>query len=156
MLDCQQFRKLIITPVLSDLQIYSRDAEELLVLTCATESLGGHYLTQVNGPAAGIYMMQPTTYTDLWINFIRQRNQLATLMSLHLGCSRIPEIERMIYDLHFATAMARIHYLRVTEKLPPCTDPEAIYAYYKKYYNTSAGKATKADSLAKYQDFVKS
>jgi len=155
MLDCSQFRSLIIEPVLSKLQVYSKEAEEVLVFTCAAESLGGHYLAQVKGPALGIYQMEPNTYTDIWINYIRARNQLATLLAMHYGCNKIPEVERLIYDLHFATAMARIHYLRVTGKLPAITDVEGIWEYYKKHYNTEKGKAKKDESIKKYQDFIK-
>lgn len=156
MLDCSQFRSLIIEPVLSKLQIYSKDAEEILVFTCAAESLGGTYLHQVKGPALGIYQMEPNTYTDIWINFIRGRNQLATLMAMHFGCNKIPEMERMIYDLHFATAMARIHYLRVKPSIPDMKDVDSIWGYYKHYYDTEKGKAKKEESIKKYQDFIRS
>lgn len=156
MLDCSQFRALIIEPVLSRLQLYSREAEEVLVFTCAAESLGGTLLHQIKGPALGIYQMEPNTYTDIWVNFIRNRNQLATLMALHMGCTRIPEQERMIYDLHFATAMSRIHYLRNKDKLPDAKNVNAIWEYYKKFYNTEKGKAKKDEAIEKYQRFIKS
>lgn len=156
MLNCTQFRNLIIEPVLSKLRLYSKNAEELLVFTCAAESLGGTYLQQVKGPAVGIYQMEPNTYTDIWVNYIRARNQLATLMALHYGCNKIPEVERMIYDLHFATAMARIHYLRMPGNLPDAKDIDGMWDYYKKYYNTEKGKAKKEESIKKYQDFIRS
>lgn len=156
MLDCSQFRSLIVEPVLSKLRVYSKSAEELLVFTCAAESLGGTLLQQVKGPALGIYQMEPNTYSDIWVNYIRNRNQLATLMALHFGCSRVPEVERLIYDLHFATAMSRIHYLRMPGKLPDAKDTDGIWDYYKKYYNTEKGKAKKEDSIKKYQDFIRS
>jgi hypothetical protein len=156
MLDCSQFRSLIVEPVLSKLQVYSKDAEELLVFTCAAESLGGTFLHQIKGPALGIYQMEPATYTDIWVNFIRARNKIATLMAMHFNCNKIPEVERMIYDLHFATAMARIHYLRIPGKLPDSSSVEALWDFYKKYYNTEKGKAKKEDSIKKYQDFIKS
>ncbi len=156
MFNCSQFRKLIIEPVLSKLQLYSTAAEEILVFTCAAESLGGHYLMQVKGPAVGIFQMEPATYTDIWINYIRNRNKLSTLLAINFQCTRIPEVERMIWDLNFATVMARIHYLRVKENLPDATDVDGLYEYYKKYYNTVKGKATKDESIKKYQDFLKS
>ena len=156
MFDCSQFRSLIIEPVISKMQLYSKDAEEILVFTCAAESLGGHYLAQVKGPAVGIYQMEPATYTDIWINFIRNRNSMATLLAIHFNCSRIPEVDRMIWDLNFATVMARIHYLRVKENLPSSTDVEGMWEYYKKYYNTVKGKASKEKSIEKYQAFVRS
>lgn len=156
MLDCSQFRSLIVEPVLSKLRLYSKNAEELLVFTCAAESLGGTYLHQVKGPALGIYQMEPNTYTDIWVNYIRGRNQLATLMAMHFGCNKIPEVERLIYDLHFATALTRIHYLRISHNIPEPADTEGLWAYYKKYYNTEKGKASKESSIKKYHDFIKS
>ncbi len=153
MLDCSQFRSLIIEPVLSKLQMYSKEAEELLVFTCATESLGGTYLHQVKGPAIGIYQMEPDTYMDIWVNYIHGRSQLSTMMAIHFSCNRIPPIERLAYDLHFATAMARIHYNRCPGKIPG--DIDGIWEYYKKFYNTEKGKAKKEESLKKYQEFIK-
>lgn len=155
MLDCSQFRSLIIEPVLSKLQLYSKDAEELLVFTCAAESLGGTLLHQIKGTALGIFQMEPNTYTDIWVNYIRGRNQLATLMAIHMGCNRIPEVDRMIYDLHFATAMARIFYLRTMDKLPDATNVDLIWDFYKKHYNTEPGKAKKEDTIKKYQAFTR-
>jgi hypothetical protein len=155
MLDCSQFRSLIIEPVLSKLKVYSKAAEEILVFTCAAESLGGTFLTQIKGPALGIFNMEPNNYTDIWINYIRGRNQLATLMALHFGCNRIPDIDRMIYDLHFATAMARIHYIRVKENIPEPGNVDAIWDYYKKHYNTEQGKAKKEDAVKRYQAFIR-
>ncbi len=156
MLDCSQFRAYIIEPVLSKIQAYSKDAEELLVFTCAAESLGGTLLAQVGGPALGIYQMEPNTYTDIWTNYIRARNQLATLMALHFGCNRIPDVERLVYDLHFATAMTRIHYLRCSGKIPKADDVEGLWEYYKQHYNTPKGKAKQDESIKKYQQFIKS
>ena len=69
MIDNKQLRECIIKPTLDSLQMYSQAAEELLVFTCACESLGGTYLKQVKGPALGIYQMEPATYQDIWENY---------------------------------------------------------------------------------------
>lgn len=156
MLDCSQFRSFIVEPVLSLLRNYSKNAEELLVFTCAAESLGGTYLHQVKGNALGIYQMEPATYTDIWVNYIHSRSHLATLMAMHFGCNRIPQPERLIYDLHFATAMSRIHYLRVTENIPDPKDVEGLFDYYKKYYNTEKGKSKKDNAIKLYEKFIQS
>jgi len=47
MLNIAQFREFIIQPSLHDLILNSPDAEELLVFTCANESLGGTYIKQL-------------------------------------------------------------------------------------------------------------
>lgn len=156
MIKLSQLREHIIVPTLSALQLYSTDAEEMLVFTCATESDGGSLLVQVKGPALGIYQMEPNTYTDIWMNFIKYRSSLLSLLAMHFDAPRIPPAERMVYDLKFATAMARIHYFRVTSALPKAGDLDAMWDYYKAHYNTAAGKAKKDKAIADYQRFLKS
>lgn len=156
MIDNKQLRELIIKPALDCLQMYSDSAEELLVFTCACESLGGTYLKQVKGPALGIYQMEPATYTDIWENYIKNQGHVLNLLSINFDVHKLPLPERMIYDLKFATAMARLHYRRRKEPLPQATDIDGIWEYYKKHYNTHLGKAEKETSIKHYQKFLKS
>jgi len=154
MFNAEQFRNYIIVPTLSKMQLYSKAAEELLMFTCATESLGGTYLVQVKGPAIGVYQMEPNTYSDIWFNFMRHQPRLSMLMATHFDCVKIPAAERMIGDMYFATAMARLHYFRVKQRLPDADDIEGIWKYYKQFYNTERGKATRESSVEKYCAWV--
>lgn len=156
MFKAEQLRELIIKPVLIDLLMLSDEAVELLLFTCANESLGGTYLKQIHGPALGIYQMEPETYNDIWQNYIMTRNDLKLLLLHNFDAARMPSEERMVYDLRFATAMARIHYRRVREALPNPNDTMAMFNYYKAYYNSYAGKANYADSLRAYLRFKNS
>lgn len=61
MINTNQLREYVIIPALSKLNAYSKDAEELLIFTCAVETNGGEYLKQIQGPALGIYQCEPTT-----------------------------------------------------------------------------------------------
>ena len=153
MLNITQFRELIVKSSLLDLHMYSVDAEELMVFTCAVESLGGTYLKQVSGPALGIYQMEPVTYNDIWQNYILFQNDLKLKLLHSFDASRMPSEERLIYDLRFATAMARIHYARVKEPLPKAHDIDGMWQYYKKYYNTALGKADYQAAVSAYQKF---
>lgn len=155
MLNINQFRELIVKPTLNDLMMYSKEAEELLVFTCATESLGGTYLQQVKGPAIGIYQMEPATYNDLWHNYIKSNGKLMMLLFSNFMVNSIPDEARMIYDLRFATMMARIFYKRISQPLPFSGDIDGIWQYYKKYYNTPLGSANKEEAIKKYQLFIK-
>lgn len=154
MFNIQQFRESIIVPVLSKLQMYSKEAEELLVFTCAAESLGGTLLTQVKGPALGIYQCEPNTHMDIWKNYIYNRQSLVAILGLNFACNNVPQPERLVYDIGYATAICRLHYMRVKENLPNVEDIDGIWEYYKKYYNTELGKATKDESIAKYRAFL--
>lgn len=154
MLNISQFREYIVKSTLNDLLLYSPEAEELLVFTCANESNGGTYLRQVGGPALGIFQMEPETYTDIWHNFIKPNGSLILKLSTNFDINGIPQPERMIYDLRFATAMARLFYLRINAKLPESNDINSIWSYYKQYYNTIHGKAVQLEAIEKYHTFL--
>jgi hypothetical protein len=154
MLDSKQLRELIIIPALEDLQIYSEDAVELLVFTCAVESEGGTYLHQIKGPALGIYQMEPATYNDIWANYILLKSELSTILFHNFDVGRMPSEDRLIYDLRYATAMARLFYRRVSEALPNHNRIDDVWEYYKKYWNTYKGKAEYHTSINAYHRFI--
>ena len=99
MLNIAQFREFIVIPTLHDLVLNSTAAEELIVFTCATESLGGTYLKQVNGPAIGIYQMEPETYNDIWQNYIMKHGSLMLILGSNFNAHFMPDEQRLIYDL---------------------------------------------------------
>jgi len=154
MIDIEQLKEYIIAPALSSLQAYSDDAVELMLFTCAVESDGGKYIHQIKGPALGIYQMEPETYTDLWINYVRHSNRIQQLLAVNFDAPIMQLADRLIYDLKFATVFARLQYMRNPETLPDRHKPNDIFEYYKKYYNTASGKATKAASIKKYKAYV--
>lgn len=155
MIYCPQLRELIIRPALEKLVLYSVEAVELLIFTCAVESKGGTFLKQIKGPALGIYQMEPATYNDIWQNYIRVKSGLRTMMGLHFNAYTMPSEDRMIYDLEFATAMARIHYARIPMPLPMTSDIDGIWQYYKHFYNTNLGASVKDKSIQAYKDFIR-
>ena len=153
MFNISQFRQELIVPVLSQLQLYSNVAEELLVFTCAAESNGGTYLKQIKGPALGIFQCELATHDDLWRNYIIHRNNYISILALNFGVNIIPDANKLITDLRYATAICRLHYARIKTALPTEVDVEAIWEYYKKYYNTEKGKASKTKSMDAYKKF---
>jgi hypothetical protein len=155
MLNAEQLRDLVIKPALLDLILYSEDAIDLLLFTCANESNGGSYLHQVKGPALGIYQMEPETYNDIWTNYIPNHRAVALPLLHSFDCARIPPEDRLVYDLRFATAMTRIFYARIAEPLPSGRDVSAMWDYYKKYYNTAEGAATKDKAVMAYYNFIR-
>jgi hypothetical protein len=155
MLNINQFRELIVKSSLKDLLLYCENAEELIIFTCAVESLGGTYIKQVSGPALGIYQMEPETHNDIWQNYLITNQPMTLRIFNHFDISNMPCESRLIYDLRYATAMARLHYARFKEQIPSAHDENAMWEYYKKYYNTPKGAATKDESIQKYRDFVR-
>jgi hypothetical protein len=154
MMDAEQLKTLVIMPTLRDLVLYSDEAIQLLLFTCANESLGGSFLKQVSGPALGIYQMEPETYNDIWQNYINFKSDLRLKFTHAFDIYRMPPEDRLIYDLRFATAMTRIHYDRIPEPLPKLNDLDGMWTYYKKYYNSTLGKADYHQTIANYQRFI--
>ncbi len=138
-LNPQQFRSLVIRPTLRRLDLWSEAAEELLLGTAIQES-SLHYLQQMGGgPAMGVWQMERATHDDLWANFLNGRTKLGLNV---LGPYYKPDVTRMVWDLSYACAMCRIHYLRCSDALPPAGDIAGQAAYWKRWYNTPLGKGT--------------
>lgn len=141
-------REYIIRPTLKGLELYSEAAEELLMLTAATESLCGKYLHQVGGPALGIYQMEPATCHDIYDNYLKYRPEIAKKVALFGGSYRdLPG------NLYYATAMARVHYLRRPEPLPSASDVQALANYWKQHFNTHLGAGTVEKAIEKYRKY---
>ena len=153
MLNCEQLTEFVIKRALYDLQLLSDDAVELMIFTCANESQGGTYLHQVKGSALGIYQMEPATYNDIWQNYIQNKSSILIQLIHNFQAPTMPNEDRLIYDLRFATAMARIHYARIPAPLPKANDIESIWNYYKTHYNTSEGKARYYSAIDAYHRF---
>lgn len=143
-------RHYIIRPTLQHLQLWTKAAENLLLGTAAQESELGTYLHQLNGPALGIYQIEPATHDDIWQHYLDYRRPLAQRV-LALGNARE---EQLIANLNYATAIARLVYLRAPQALPAHNDLDGLAHYYKRYYNTPKGKATPQQFIENYQRWV--
>lgn len=153
MIDVGQFRERVIRPTLVGLELWSEAAEALLIGTAVQESRLT-YLVQIGGgPALGVYQLEPETEADIWVNFLRYRRGLAR--RIEASIAEIPPAPYLLVtDLRYATAMARIHYLRQREPLPAADDVEGLAHYWKDHYNTAAGKGTVAQFTLNYRRYV--
>jgi hypothetical protein len=161
-----QIRELIIRPVIDELNLlptkYRRAEENLLLGTAAVESALGKYLRQSNGgPDIGMYQMEPTTYDDIWSNFLNSKaNWLLRKKVICHSCRSFlefpyyPDCDEVIGNLYFATAIARVHYYRAPEAIPDADDIEGMARYWKRYYNTVHGKGTEKAFIDRYNQLV--
>lgn len=147
-----QLRRLI-TDVLKSVNLYSMDAVELLMLTSAQESHCGTYIEQINGPALGIFQMEPGTEWDVWFNVLKYKKKLKkkvnSFLIQHEYNSRLHNLN-LRANLPYQIIMARMLYLRFSEPLPIHTDVLGMAKYYKKYWNTELGKATVQEAVNNY------
>jgi hypothetical protein len=140
----------LIKSTLLPLNLYSPAAEELLMATCAQESLMGKYRHQVNGPAIGIFQMEPGDFNDIWQNFLKYQSRLGDEIAA-LASTQPPRPIEMQDNDPFAIAMARVHYYRVPHPLPDPSNLEALWTYYKTYYNSMLGAATREQFVTNYK-----
>ena len=153
-LNCKDLRELVVRPTLQHLRLWSPAAEDLILGTAAQESALGTYLKQVNGPALGIYQMEPGTFNDIWENYLAYKPDLTNSLYM-LYRQNIPDATAMVGNLYYATAFCRIHYLRVPEAIPVHKDIKGYAAYWKKYYNTPLGAGTEQEFIDNYKRYVK-
>lgn len=159
MIKPEHLRLHVIRPTLEYLDSvipYSMAAENLLMGTCAQESEMGKYLVQLDdGPAEGIYQIEPDTHDDIIMNFVHYRENIANKIYHLRQSAAFDSSFDMITNLAYATAMCRVHYWRVAEPLPEHDDIEGMAHYYKAYYNTMKGKATVEEFIGNYERYVK-
>lgn len=156
-IDAHQLRAYIVRPVLEQLGLWSKSAENLLMGTAAQESHVGQFLHQLGGgPAKGIFQMEPATHDDTWEHFLRYKPNLAKVVRAIAGVADgvRPSSELMVGNLYYAAAMARIYYLRAPEPLPEADDIEGLAAYWKRYYNTYLGRGTDEEFIRNYDRVV--
>lgn len=131
----------------------SESAVNLLLGTCSQESNMGRHVRQLNnGPAIGIYQIEPKTHNDVIYNYVIYRNDLHKIiqhwqfgqnMSEHLAAS-----------VFYQTVIARIIYYRVPEKLPEAEDVKGLANYWKQYYNTPLGQGTPEEFMKSYNTHI--
>jgi len=138
-----EVRHLIIDPVLDCFDLYSDGAAELVLYTGVVESELRH-LKQIEGPALGLWQMEPRTHDDIWQNYVSFRPDLAQKLIEfgHLA-------QHLVYRLDYAAIMCRLHYRRDSDPLPEAGDIEGMARYWKRVYNTGAGKGTESQFIFK-------
>lgn len=144
-INVKHFRKHIIRPTLKQMGMHSKAAENLLLGTAIVES-NLAYLHQIGGIAIGLYQMEPATHDDIWGNYLKYRPELSAKVEQFLS-PNFGKIDQLRGNLHYATAMARIHYWRVPEPLPRPDDAMGLARYHKEHYNTHLGKTDVTKSV---------
>jgi hypothetical protein len=153
-MDVKQFNELIVIPTLKDIGLYSQSAAELVLGTAVYESGGLRYIKQLGGgPALGVCQMELATHDDIWVRYLPQKPDIVIELNKICGIGRYDPKELM-YNLRYAVAMCRVHYLRVPKQLPEAGDYVKQAEYYKKYYNTKNGRGSEDGYLSAYSMWV--
>lgn len=142
----------LIADTLQSIGLFSDNAVNLLLGTCAQESAFGKYRRQLGGgPALGIFQMEPATFRDIIDNFLRYKPDLQNEIKQAAGVADF-DVNDLVNNDRLAACFARVHYLRVKESIPG--DLQGWSRYWKKYYNTPLGKGTEAEFADNFKRFV--
>ena len=130
----------------------SEDAVNMISEVACVESNCGEYIKQINGPACGIFQIEPNTAKDILNNFLAYRTQYKNkVMSTYINSMSLEE--NLMYNLAFSVAMCRAFFLRINESIPTTVEKRA--EYWKKYYNTVYGKGTVEDYIRKVEKYAR-
>jgi len=147
MINKRQLRDLI-RRTLRKYNLYSENAEFLVACTIAQESHFGTYLRQnvkkfkYSKHGLGIGQMEKNTFR--WIKEKYGRD-------FGFENRKFKELE---YDLEFSILLTRLRYRAVRNPLPYRNNLDAVWMYYKRYYNSFYGSATKKQFLKNYEKYV--
>lgn len=150
MIDPEQLRDFVVTPTLKEIGLYSKAAMRLVIGTGLVESQLT-YLHQINGIALGIYQCEPATHKDIWDNFLMYKIHIAKRLNEFNMDYR--DVRQLVYNLKYATAICRIHYLRDPNPLPDENDIEGMAKTWKSVYNTHLGKGT-VEKFMKHSEII--
>ncbi len=143
-----QLLEYIIKPALDGMdtgQYAGEQAEILLLATSAQETNCGYTVHQIGGPALGIYQCEPAAH-KLVLHWVGEHAPRALI-------TLAADDNQLIYDLYYATAIARMLYYSIPQPLPS-VDMNEMWSYYKSYYNRG-GKATYGQWMINWNHYVK-
>ena len=118
----EQLLQYVIQPILQYVGAYSLAAERLVLGTAVQESRLLYIKQLGNGPALGLFQMEPATHDDIWQNYLRYNGALAKSVHSLAGAryiNRNPDANELIGNINYACAMCRCHYRTTT----PCWVP---------------------------------
>ena len=156
----QQYRSLI-KRVITKMGMYSNEAEDLILGTGLYESRY-RYIRQIgSGIAKSFWQVEVATAQDninSYLKFRKSKSRMcasAALVSVQYVSPGIKDEEvgdMLEANIAYGIMHARLKYWRVPKKVP--TDLEGQAHYYKKYYNSSAGKAKEEEYIKLYKDTI--
>jgi hypothetical protein len=153
-IQAEHLRDYVIQPILQKTSLYSIQAEQLLLGTCAAESAMGSCLRQIGGPALGIFQMEVPTHDDIYTNYLNYNESLKIRLLKACEYTSRPSNYALIQNLAYAALMARIKYYRCPNQLPEKDDIDAMAEYWKINYNSIMGRGTVQHFKAAYERYV--
>ena len=123
------------------MDLYSKDAVDLVYKTGNAETGYRHLKQMGGGPAIGFWQVEPATLIDIMDNYVKFRPELEKRLK-NLGFSSEDMETRVMSNIALQAVFCRLKYKRDKYALPQSNDLEAQAKYWKRVYNTHLGKGT--------------
>ena len=129
------------------------DRAFMQMLGIAAQESKLRYFRQLNsGPARGIFQIEPRTERDLW-KYIHARPDIAAVIEQRCNLQD-PDVVHLECNLPYQVLLCRVYLLRIPEALPAEHDLLGQAHYWKKYYNTAAGRGTEEEYIRSYRQLI--
>ena len=151
-INARHLRDLVVGPALRQVNLHSAAAENLVMGTASQESNLRHLRQHDEGPALGLWQMEPVTHDDIWATWLEYRPTIAVNVLLAIDAQNPPQAERLVWDLRYAAIMCRLRYRRVRDPLPHFDDVWALAQYWKDHYNTVHGRGQVHEFVNNYRN----
>ncbi len=142
-----------IRPALQHIELWSVDAETLVLGTALVESDLKSLYQLGGGPGLGLFSIEPATHKDVWKNWLAHRPSIMEQVS-QLTAGQPNPNEQLVSNPLYAAAICRIIYRRDSRPLPAADDFQAQACYWKSVYNTVRGKGKVEDYLVRARVFM--
>lgn len=154
----KQIRKFIIRPSLQCVALWSDSIEVLLMGTILVES-EGECLRKINNAKSigyGLYQIDQAAHKDtkLWLSNRMNKNMIDRVLAASYMAMLPTDEEPLIYNLRYATLIARIIYYRNKQQVPCANDAVALSEYYKSVYNTQKWKSDICNIIPIFQKVI--
>jgi hypothetical protein len=134
MIEPSAVRTLYVEPALTQLGLYTLQAEQLLMGTAAVESNFTNFVQFGDGPARGMFQMEPPTFDDMLDRVLDNPNNAALKAAVYAAAAnRPPAFVELAANHLLAAALARVKYFSVPGEIPLDLADQAEYWW--TYYN---------------------
>ena len=134
--------------------MWSEAAGELVLGTAIVESNLTYLKQHGDGPALGLWQVEPATHEDLYANYLNFRPEMMSSL-MELRSAALNMNENLATNLMYGAAVFRLCYYRKIDPLPEAGDIEGQGKFWKQHYNTPLGAGTVPKYVLKIQQTFK-
>jgi hypothetical protein len=141
MLSVTSMQTQVIYPALNKMGMWSEAAGELVLGTAIVESNPTYLKQHGDGPALGLWQVEPATHEDLYANYLNYRPEMMSSL-MELRSPALNMNENLSTNLMYGAAVCRLCYYRKIDPMPEAGDIEGQSKFWKQHYNTPLGAGT--------------